>query len=412
MMKRVLKSWAGAGLACALLSLSSQAEAHILSTKATGMAGATVAYAQDSMVPVYNPALALRVCDRWDLGVNARYWKKDVTIRDENFKSSRTYVAFPEFGYNYVCNCDWAFGLSVYNYDYLKTHFKTPLSDFGTSHARFDYHVEAIQLRLAHRINNCHTFGASFDIYLGRFRLDGFENFDVAGTTIGTTSVAGHVTNNGYDYTNGYSFTLGWLWNVNRCLDFGISYSHEVAMRQLDRYKGFLAEHSIDIPSIMRVGAAYHYNCDFVLALDFEYRWWNDIHALHNLFPGSGPGGTRDGWGFHWREQWMLKVGAEYNFSNCLTARVGYRYEKTPWRDRAASTYLNALTINTVEHYFTWGFSYDLDRCSEFSFVNEIGFKNKLRGTIPAVTTPTIAAGNFHAEECNFIIGLSYGKRF
>lgn len=411
-MKRILKNWSAIGLSCALLSLSSQADAVLASVKALGTAGATVAYAQDALSPVYNPALGMHICDRWDFGVNVKYWKQDAEIRGEQFKSARHYVVFPEFGINWRCDCNWSFGLAIYNWDYWKTHYRTALTDFGTSKARFDYHVEVLQLRTSHRINRCNSLGLSLDIYGGRFRLDGFERFDTQGSAVGTSSVAGHVNNNGYDYTSGYGWTVGWLWSPESCWDIGVSYSPRVSMRQLDRYKGFLSAHAIDIPATFRIGTAYRWGCDLTFLFDFEYLRWSQVRAVKRAFPGDSAGGTRDGWGFQWRDQWKIKTGLEYRFDNCITARVGYRYEKPVHKNKSAGTYLNVLTVRPIEHYLSWGLTYKLDYCSELSFVNEWGLSKKLNGTIPTVTTPAITTGDFALKSYTVLFGLSYGRKF
>ena len=61
------------------LSLASL-EAHYESIKSSGVGGALIAYGQDSIAPSANPALAMWVGDRWDIGATVQDWSKKLKI--------------------------------------------------------------------------------------------------------------------------------------------------------------------------------------------------------------------------------------------------------------------------------------------------------------------------------------------
>lgn len=400
------------GLTCAFISLSGGLHANYASIKAHGMGQTAVANPQDSLTPVYNPATAVRICDRWDLGLHIKYWNKDLNINDSantndnrKFRAARGPVYLPEFGFNRWYNNCWAVGVTLHTHEFLKTHHKTRIEGLGGTagkNARLDFHVERLSFHVAHRFNRCHNFGASLDFYAGRFKADGLDN-------ITDTTNAGRVFGKGYDYTQGFGFTLGWLGNIYPCLDLGVSYSHEIHMRQLDRYKGLLAQGKINIPSIFRAGAAYRLGCAWVFAFDYEYRFYNKVRSLSNEFPGTADAGDREGLGFAWKNQWILKFGVAYELNNCWTLRLGYRHEKAPMRTNSADTYLNALAINTVEDIITTGFTYKWDRCTEVNFYFDYGFPHKITGSIP---TATFGGGTASYREKYFVAGIGIGRYF
>ena len=405
MKKQITLRWVATSLVFGLLA-SNTCGAMVSSVKAMGVAGATTAYAQDAAVAAYNPALGLDVENRWDLGVTATYWKKETTIRGDKYSATRDVSILPDFGLNYVYNDCWAFGIAVFNRDYFKTHYRRALSDFGTSHARFDYQQGTIQLRLTHRIAECHVFGASLDIHLSRFKLDGFENFATSAHSTYPTAVTGR----GYDYSNGYGFTLGWLWHASECVDLGTSFSNKVEMRQFDRYRGILATRDIDVPAVWRIGAAYRPTRCLTLLADFEYIWNGDILSLNNDFSGT-IAGSREGPGFAWRDTYLIKAGVEYAVNSCLDIRLGYRFERCRFGRDKAGTYLNVLVVQPMEHFATVGLTYVFDCMTEISFFGEWGFNRSVKGSIQTIGE-FIGSGEFNNKGTNASLGLSIGRRF
>lgn len=411
------------GLACTLASLSTNLEATFASIKAHGMGQTGVANPLDTLSTVYNPANAAHLCNRWDLGVHVPYWSKQFTIDgssnaadNRTFHGGRGIFALPEFGYNYWYNPCWVLGLTLSPHEFIKTNHKLPIVTFGgsgASNARFDYHVARLSFFVAHRFNRCHTFGASLDVYAGRLKIDGFEAFNTTGSTPGTNTLfPGRVTGKGYDYTSGLGFTIGWIGRLYPCLDVGVSYTHEVHTDQFDRYKGFLPQGKINIPSIFRAGFAYEFMCDWKVAFDYEYRYYGRIHSLDNTFPGTDAAGGRHGFGFGWKNQSIYKVGLQYDWDNCLALRFGYRYEKAPMRSNSDGTVLNGVIVKTAEHILSTGFTWNWDYCTELSFYFEHGFANKIYGSLPEGDGEGSGGGSTTFREKYYGWGLALGRRF
>lgn len=446
------------GACAALCSWSSQAEAIAASVKSTGMAATAVAYPLDALAAAYNPAGAMEICDRLDVG---GYWLHDqghATLRGntldnplpsppfppgssfsslflggkvngkfQGFRSHNSYSG--DFGFNKRLGCcnEWAVGVVFYNRNYSKTTYNKNLVLFGKSHAGLEYIHETLSPYVAYQWCDM-NFGISVNIMAQRLKVNGLENFDMPSppAPFGTSSV-GHVTNKGYDYSWGCSFTLGWQWHVLDCVTIGLVYQPKTNMSRFDKYKGFLSHRGrLDIPPMYAGGIAWRALCNLVFAFDVQYYGWENVKALHQPLIHKGtlqPLGSTNGPGFGFRNQVFYRLGVDWQVSEELSLRAGYRYGVCPVR--SSQTAVNALTLDTVEQFLTLGATYAINPCHELSGLFAYGFNKKVKGKgsiPPGIPNPTLAAllhqpigfggGEADLSANKYVVGISWGWNY
>ncbi len=305
------------------------------------------------------------------------------------------------------------------NYDQIRTQYKQPLTDFGgddaTRNLKFNYRTEALTFAGAYNWNESQSFGIGVNVYFSWLQIQGFEFFD----DIGLVSDPGYFSDNGNSGATGVGVTLGYLGRFF-CdqLAVGFAWSPKVHMGEFSKYRGLLADHRIDIPETYRVGLAYDWDCATTIAADYEFRRYSRVHSLANSFPGSGPVfgpefGTSDGPGFGWSDQSTVKVGVNYAWSDCLVARLGYRWEQSPIRNQTTATALNVLTQQVIQNYLTFGATYNWDYCSEISLFGEWGIRGHKRSALPVIAAGgDVIGGRLHFESQSFATGISWGQQF
>jgi long-chain fatty acid transport protein len=420
-MKHFLNLIAGISAFTALSLHTSTAEAIFASVKSTGMAATSISYPLDSLAGAYNPAGIASVGDRFDVEAA---WVHDfghTTIHGNqapspvpingHYNGMKTKDVFPVgFGIckNWNINCDWdiAFGLLLYNRNYQKTTYDRPLVLFGTSKPGLEYLHETISPIIAVKIWDSHTIGISTNFQIERLKVNGIQQFD----NILQSIAPGHVTNRGYSYAHGWGLTVGYYGQLTNELSLGVTYQPETHMSRFIKYEGFLAERGkLNIPRKIGAGIAYRFTPCFVAAFDIEHIHWKPIKSLSNRFPSVQRLGAKHGPGFGFRDQMYYRIGIEWRFDECWTARLGFRHARTPIRN--SQTAVNILTLDTVENFITAGLTWEVNACSEVSFAGAYGFANKVKGhnSIPEIP---FGGGEADLKEQKFAIGLAWGLKY
>lgn len=417
-MKRFLNFFTGLNFLAAMCMHSSTAEAIFASAKSTGMAATSISYPIDSLAGAYNPAGIASVGNRFDL---EGAWVHDTghaDIRDNllgqlvngHHEGMSTKNMVPiGFGLSktWNINCDWdiAAGLILYNRNFQKTTYEDPIALFGTSKPGLEYLHETLSPIIAIKLYDSHTIGISANLQVERIKVNGLENFD----NIFRSVAPGHVTNRGYGYSHGWGLTVGYYGQFTDQLSIGLTYQPETKMSRITKYQGFLAEHGrLNVPRKIGAGIAYRFTPCFVLAFDVEQIHWKPIKSLSNRFPAPRRLGSSRGPGFGFVDQWYYRIGLEWRFEECWTARLGYRHANP--LIRKSQTAVNALTLDTVQDFFTAGLTWDINPCNELSIVGAYGVANKVKGknSIPLA----FGGGEVDLKEQKFAIGIAWGWKY
>lgn len=461
------------------------ADATLAGVKTSGMAAATTAYPIDSFAAAYNPAGIALLKSRIDLGVtwtqtygrasfdgfpnysNSIWLAAAGGLNPVNLNAVQSNGAnnigsfngivtadayFPELGITkhwcperFQGDLQFATSLIFYNNNYLKTAYKPAIGTyknngfhfFGTTPTEFELLQETGALCFAARFCRMHSFGVAINYNVQRLKVEGFENY----ATSTFSSSPKNVTNRGYNYSNGVGVTLGYLFEY-KCYKLGASWQPQTKMSKLKKYQGFVSDHGkLDLPERYNLGFSYRYMNCLTAALDYEYIKWTCIPQFgQRPFPALKLGspkqrkyllGASHGAGFGYRNQYIFRFGVEYDFSRCLTLRVGFRHANRPIK--RSSTFYNLLTLDCMENTVTLGTTLKINPCNEINLFCGIGTTKKIVGknsvpaqmpvnsnpTFPINVAPTSALkapvrsnGEVTLRERAYSLGASWGKTF
>ncbi|MBS0622361.1 MAG: outer membrane protein transport protein [Verrucomicrobia bacterium] len=332
-----------------------------------GMGGVAVALPQDSLVVAINPAGLSCLCKRVDIGLD---WLKEEanTHLGKHIHSNQNFV-FPELGLAAPLPCHLTGGLAFFRKGVLATDYGTP-TPFGTSNPSFLVDQYYFTPSLAWAINSCHSVGVALNISYNRLEAHGLENL------MNFSVHPSDVTNRGVDAEWGFGVTIGWLGNFMDFLTLGVSYETKNWVEKFARYRGLAPKGgNFSTPSTFWLGAACFLSDCFVLSTDFGYHLWNTVPAYGNTSNTNQPDGAASGPGLGWRNQFVFKLGAAFDFLPCWTARVGYNFgqQVVPTRELLNNTLLAPVVI----HHITAGLSYAW-QCHQFTLAYIHGFENKV----------------------------------
>lgn len=102
----------------------------------------------------------------------------------------------------------------------------------------------------------------------------------------GFSSAPGYVTNNGDDESYGLGVKLGWRGKLTDSLTVGVSAASKIYMQEFDSYKGLFAEQGdFDIPATYAVGLAYQASDKLAVLFDVQRILYGDVAAISNPGP-------------------------------------------------------------------------------------------------------------------------------
>jgi len=308
-------------------------------SKNRGMAGAGIAFGQDSLASAVNPAALSGMGNRVDAGVELfnpqREGSVDATLiggASSSEDSGATVFAIPNFGVSMDLGGSMTAGLSVVANGGMNTRYGD--ANDGTGNTYFDAFAGAIggfvpmvitqmggnpanpldpitQLvgghaaklgadaaeyttlgvnlsqvlitpTIAYNIDSHNAVGFSPVIAYQRFRAYGLGLFKAF------SSNPDKLTNNGDDQSWGYGARVGYQGTFGM-FTIGASYTSKLNMEAFDNYAGLFAEKGdFDIPSTYGVGIAIHPTSGLTLAVDVSRINYSDVAAINN------PGPTAD----------------------------------------------------------------------------------------------------------------------
>jgi len=387
--------------------------AHGYSTAEKGLAGAGVAYSQDSLASATNPAGLVKVGERMDVGAalfnpNRQYTASNVNtpnpppafpIADGTYESAHDYFLIPHIGYTKALDNSSVFGVAAYGNGGMNTEYKNvpypfnPLSPGGTfaaGNTGIDLKQLFINASYAKQIDDKNAVGASLIMAYQTFKAEGLSNF--TGFSVDPTKV----TNNDADSSTGFGIKLGWQGDVSKDVTLGVSYQSEMSMSEFDDYAGLFAEGGdFDIPATAIIGLAWKTSDKSTLVIDFQQIYYSDVGSVGNAgltnlqtclggrlstptaaSESSCLGGS-NGAGFAYDDMSVIKLGYEWQ-QNDMTWRVGISNGDQPIPE--SEVMLNILAPAIMETHVTFGFTMPIDSGSDFSFSAMYAPSNSVKG--------------------------------
>ena len=269
-------------------------------------------------------------------------------------------------------------------------------ADGGTSYGKRAHDSEITALRttaaLSWQATESLAFGASVGAVYNENRLHApytFQNQE----TLRTVKTLLDLSTSGV----GWGFQAGLNWKPSKDLAVGLSYRSEVriesdgsargdARRQLDRLglgaarSDFAYDAGVNntLPPMVSLGAQYEATSRLRLTAQIDWIGWErtfdtlvvDLKRGNNS-DLNGLTGTRnihDEIPLQWRDQWVVRMGAEYALSGSTMVRAGYAYSPSPVPGETLTPLTAAISEHTVgigigytRGAWTWDFAAQAD---------------------------------------------------
>ena len=376
---------------------------HGTSIAEKGMAGAGVAYSQDTLAAANNPAGMVWQGKRYDVGgalfAPMRHYDVSGTpspppsfgLVPGREDSDNELFLIPQYGQNWMLDDSSSIGVSVFGNGGLNTEYGGA-NTFYDGKAGVDLSQLFISTTYSTKISETTSLGVSGIIAYQRFEAKGLANFTPFSTD------PDNLTNNGHDSATGIGIRLGIQTEISPGIRFGAAYQPEIDMSEFDDYSGLFAEDGdFDIPSNFTVGLAIDVRDHGVLVVDVQQINYEDVEAVSNPIapltpggsctaPGTGPGGSGvgdgclggdDGAGFGWEDIAVVKIGYQWQDGD-MTWRLGYSNTDQPIP--SSEVLFNILAPGVIEEHVTFGFTKELDANSAINFAAMYAPSNSVKG--------------------------------
>lgn len=386
-----------------------------IGAKAKGAGGVAIALPQDALSINTNPAAALEVGHRLDVGFE--YFKPDrgATIAGNGAGLNGVYsgngaksFVLPEIAYVRPLSDNFAVGISINAHGGMNTTYKSnPFAAFGaTGNAGVDLKQVFITPTVAARITERHSIGVSPIIVLQTFRAQGIQPFASASSNPGSFS------NRGHEHSAGIGLRIGYLGKLGDRVRIGAFYQSMIWAGKFENYAGLFAEQGgFDVPPSWGGGIAFDVTDRLTLAGDIKRIEYSNVESVGNpispLFAGV-PFGADDGPGFGWQDITVYKAAASFQANDRWTLRAGYGRSGNPVP--RSQTFLNILAPGVVQDHFTAGATYALTPRFEITGYVMRAPKNEVegQGSIPL----SFGGGEADIRLSETAAGLSVGINF
>lgn len=382
--------------------------------RSMGMGGTVYATGEETTTLAANPALALSLGRRYDVGADlfmpearASYTGNQAGSSEEFYKTSgRTYYWIPQGGVNLPLSDRLALGFTLISAGLGPDYDRSPYQRFGAERrASMFLMSSSLVSALAYEIAPGHAVGISLNL--------GYQTLAVKGLQFGQGISVNpdRVTNQGTDGAMTAGFGLGWKGDLTPWLSAAASYRSRNWTEKHKDYAGLLPEGGrLDVPAVWGVGVALKPIRNWTFAFDFQRFEHEAEKAFGNRLSQLEQGhllGSADGPGFGLKDQDAYKFGVAWQRTPRLTLRAGYITASQAVR--SSETLFAFLGPVVMTEHYTAGFTYDLDGWEWSGFYAHVP-RQQIRGrnSLPA------ALGGGEADLTNEVetIGLSLGRRF
>ncbi len=399
------------------------------SVKGQGMGHTGAVYPQDTLTAAHNPAGMVYMGNRADIECTWAVREAAMDIEGSTLLGGNgQYRASggqnqwaPAFGVNWMIgnSTDASFGITGYIHDHIYASYDSAVPAYGISRLNFDYLVGTIAATLAIRLDS-HAFGLAALFHETRFKIDGLEQFDVGTTTtvppvLGFTVSPGNVSGRGANLAEGFGVSIGWMGRLAPWLRAGLAWEIPIWQQRLPKYAGFIPYNQRMVPP-QRITGGLHFNFykNVNVVLEAQQILWR----MNKLFHHDGfatveelqsqPFGSAQGPGFGWKDQTILRGGADITLCD-LVLRIGGSWSRLP--TRSPQTYLNALTQEIIQTWATAGFTYRWCQCWELSGFYAWGFRHAVNGSQDIPAGP-FGSGRVNLKNQEQRIGAALGYKW
>jgi long-chain fatty acid transport protein len=166
---------------------------------------------------------------------------------------------------------------------------------------------------------------------------------------------------------------------------------------------------TFDQPQTATLGAGYRPFDTLLLAADVQWINWSDSMGENKPeFSDATTQAAQMGWNMNWSDQWVFKVGAQYDVTKDVTVRAGYNYGKAPLaKDRV---FENALFPAIAEQHITAGLGYAIGPRTAVNvsgmYSPEVTFKTA--GQVMTPNGPVDSSNEMKMSQWDVTFGLTF----
>lgn len=403
-----------------LLSISSTALAMLAGGRPN-----TFSEGNNAFAGVVNPANAVWLTDRFDIGAYYVHQKSSLTNRDNNplFPKGKLDLSY---GTKNLFTTDFAF-LKLFKVPFssktfessvtlagytvpgsLKVGTKNPLPFAGTTPILVSNKTEVISAIFSIKLNQSHSFGVSVDFLRLSHLRNGFQNSDNPLQSVSP----GHVTNNGTDRANGVGCSVGWRWNITKALSFGAAYVKKCDCGHFSKYRGFEPKHAkCGVARTLGGGFTYRFGGKF--AARAETLWTNlaDSSGANGSISQDGrlnphKKGSKNAPGPGLQDALFINLGVGAKLHDMFVMGIGYSH-RMKWARNSPYFFAQSYAQQTIFDILSLG-SMLIYKRHELFLVYSYGFKNEVSGIVPE----TLGGGTLHSQKRNMTFSASWGYKF
>lgn len=380
---------------------------------------------QNAFAGVVNPANAVWIPDRLDVGAFLVHQKSSLTNHDDNplFPSGKIDLTHHvtkiltadaaihkrlklKFGSK---TFESSFSLAAYTLpSYVKLRTNKPIPIAGTTPIKIVDKTDVISTVFSFKLNTCHSIGFTIDYFYFSHLRNGFQNSDNPLRSVSP----GHVTNNGTDHSSGIGLTVGWRYRITERLDFGAAWARKSYCGQYRKYRGYEPFHAENYtPQMIGAGLTYRFSSRIAGRVEML---WMDLGNLPNANNNVLSDGTLN---LHKRgsdkspgpglnDATFINLGVGYKVNSMLSVGLGYSHRiKLP---RKTSNFIShTYRLQTIYDILSFGVDFNYKKQTLFLGVS-YGFTNKVSGIMPIEA----GGGRFSAEKRFSSLSISWGYIF
>jgi long-chain fatty acid transport protein len=358
------------------------------------MGGASVGLPLDTATAITNPAGLPELPKRFD--ISATCFSPDVSYKahssagmithdNSTISSDLGHCIMPTTGLAGPLDEKTSIGIGVSGVCGMGVDYKSNLYNNVT---RTDYKFMKIAPAAARRFDDKLSLGIALNL---DYALMEYE--------AGPTTQVSH--NNGQAY--GIGFTTGALYKVTDKISVGLAYESKQNFSDFSfNTTGGKDKLSLDQPQNITAGVGIRPTDKFRIAFDVAWIDWPQTMGKNKPEYTENSSGAAP-WNMNWNEQYVYKVGFEYDLNEKVKLRAGYNYGKKPLDSSRA--FENIAFPAITEHHITAGTGIMLSK----SVALNIGFMYAPRVSLDTGNSAQyIDSATTKMSQYSIDVGISY----
>ncbi len=195
----------------------------------------------------------------------------------------------------------------------------------------------------------------SYDKDINRYLTDEQGNKTNAQLESGVTGSAGYALSLAFRPTKDVSFGLNYRSKVIIDAKYGVAEFNNVPAILQNRLKKTAFSAELPMPAELGVGFSFKPMDKLLIAMDYNYTYWNVYKELRIEFKNGLPPSVADK---SYQNTNTLRIGAEYAVNDKIFVRAGYYYDESPLTKGHFSPETPSLDSNN----YTFGLGYQMKK--------------------------------------------------